>query len=105
MTAKGARSANVRRRADARQRAAAATSPGSHTATYRGVRLPAPHDADSKEGGDIYAEIREVIPNSEAWLRTPHVFLYGHTPGQLIKSGHEEMVRELLHAIVHVGVT
>jgi hypothetical protein len=55
------------------------------------------------ERADIRREAEEVA--GADWLGQPNARLGGRTPEEVIRAGHEEVVRDLLRSIRYVGVS
>jgi uncharacterized protein (DUF2384 family) len=53
----------------------------------------------------VREEAAEVFANPDAWLDAPNPHLGGRTPRELIGGPNEDLVRDLLESIKHVGVT
>ena len=64
------------------------------------TRNPAP-SADPDETRPIRELIDEVVPEPAAWLDSPNAHMGGGTPREMIDTGRESFVRDLVRAIKH----
>lgn len=59
---------------------------------------PAVPPQPDEDHGPILDLIARIVPNAEAWLRTPNRDLAGNTPEELVGGPHEEIVRGMVLA-------
>ena len=54
---------------------------------------------------ELRTEAKQALPDGEQWLVTRHPLLSGRTPADCLAAGEVEVVNDLLHSILYVGVS
>lgn len=57
------------------------------------------------ESADIHDDIRKLIPEPDTWLGSPNSQLGMKSPREILNTGDEQRVRELLRLIAFIGVS
>ena len=57
------------------------------------------------EAPDVREEAKRIVADPDLWLVSPHEFLGGCSPKELLEQGKEQPVRDLLRAIKYGVMT
>ncbi|MEO8660084.1 MAG: hypothetical protein ABI693_16555 [Bryobacteraceae bacterium] len=60
---------------------------------------------DQAQIASLRQEIRDELPNGDAWLTTPHALLGGQSPEERLAEGDYEVVRNLVQSILYIGIS
>ena len=71
----------------------------------RARKSNSPDDLPPDESPDIRKEASKFFKNVDKWLATENSNLAGRTPNEVIGSGDEAIVRDLLRRIKYIGVS